>query len=235
MGRGGLGVITETQKPGVIRVVIADDHALVRDGIRRMLEESAGIEVVGEAADGEEAAQKVSDLHPDVVLMDIAMPRVNGVEATRRIKAQSPSTAVVVLTAYDDDIYVSTLLEAGAAGYLLKDVHASDLISALRAIQAGEAVLSPAVVRRMLAHFGTEQKPASRLAEQEDLTSQERLVLLMAARGLSNKAIAQEMSLSPRTVQSHLAHIFNKLGVASRTEAVVMSIKQGWLRTEDIG
>ena len=227
-------VITEAEGPGIIHVVIADDHALVRDGIRRMLEESAGIEVVGEAGDGEEAAQKVAELHPDVVLMDISMPRMNGVEATRRIKAQSPATAVVILTAYDDDIYVSTLLEAGAAGYLLKDVHASDLVSALRAIQAGEAVLSPAVVRRMLAHLGTEHKPASHGPEPEDLSAQERTVLLLAARGLSNKAIGTEMSLSPRTVQSHLAHIFNKLGVASRTEAVVMSMKQGWLRTEDI-
>ena len=227
-------MITEAEKPEIIHVVIADDHALVRDGIRRMLEESAGIEVVGEAGDGEEAAQKVAELHPDVVLMDISMPRMNGVEATRRIKAQSPATAVVILTAYDDDIYVSTLLEAGAAGYLLKDVHASDLVRALRAIQAGEAVLSPAVVRRMLAHLGTEHKPASHRPEPEDLSAQERTVLLLAARGLSNKAIGTEMSLSPRTVQSHLAHIFNKLGVASRTEAVVMSMKQGWLRTEDI-
>ncbi len=228
-------MIAEMRPPRSIRVVIADDHALVRDGIRRMLTESGDIEVVGEASDGEEAARKVADLHPDVILMDIAMPGVNGLEATRRIKAESPSTAVLVLTAYDDDIYVSTLLEAGAAGYLMKDVHAEELVSALRSIRAGEAVLSPVVVRKMLARFTPDAKPTIQRSEPEDLTSQERVVLLLAARGLSNKAIGKEMSLSPRTIQSHLAHVFSKLGVASRTEAVVMSMKQGWLRQDDIG
>lgn len=218
----------------VIRVVIADDHALVREGTRRVLEESAGIKVVGEAADGEEAAQMVADRHPDVVLMDIAMPRLNGIEATRRIKAMSPSTAVLVLTAYDDDIYIVTLLEAGAAGYLLKDVHADELVRAVRAVHAGEPVLSPVVMRKMLSHFAVSQHAPVRLADPDSLTAQERSILLLAARGLSNKAIAKEMSLSPRTVQAHLAHIFTKLRVASRTEAVVMSIKEGWLRPEDI-
>lgn len=217
-----------------IRVVIADDHALVREGTRRVLEESAGIKVVGEAADGEEAVQMVADLHPDVVLMDIAMPRLSGIDATRRIKAISPSTAVLVLTAYDDDIYVVTLLEAGAAGYLMKDVHPDELVRAVRAVQAGEPVLSPVVVRKMLTHFGVSQRAAVRPPDTDSLTDHERRILLLAARGLSNKAIAKEMSLSPRTVQAHLAHIFTKLRVASRTEAVVASIKEGWLRPEDI-
>jgi NarL family two-component system response regulator LiaR len=176
----------------------------------------------------------VADRHPDVVLMDIAMPRLNGIEATRRIKAMSPSTAVLVLTAYDDDIYIVTLLEAGAAGYLLKDVHADELVRAVRAVHAGEPVLSPVVMRKMLSHFAVSQHAPIRLADPDSLTAQERSILLLAARGLSNKAIAKEMSLSPRTVQAHLAHIFTKLRVASRTEAVVMSIKEGWLRPEDI-
>lgn len=233
--KGGIEMAAETERAADIRVLIADDHALVREGTRRLLEESEGIQVVGEAADGEQAAEMVAELKPDVVLLDVAMPKLNGVEATKRIKAIAPSTAILILTAYDDDIYVMTLLESGAAGYLLKDVHANDLVSAVRAVQAGEPVLSPVVVRKMMGHLAAQQQqPGGHVHEPEQLTGQERLVLQLAARGLSNKAIALEMSLSPRTIQAHLAHIFNKLGVASRTEAVVTSMKQGWLRADDI-
>lgn len=226
-------MISSTQLVMPIRVLIVDDHTLVREGTRRVLEESDGIEVIGEAGDGAEAAAKVRNLQPDVVLMDIAMPGVNGIEATRRIKSDCPSTAILILTAYDDDVYVTTLLEAGAAGYLMKDVHANDLVGAVRAVQAGEQVLSPGIIRRLVEQLSSKTKPPARPAF-DAITVQERAVLVFAARGLSNKAIAREMSLSPRTVQAHLAHIFSKLDVASRTEAVVVSLKQGWLQREDI-
>ncbi len=217
-----------------IRVVIAEDHTLVREGTRRILEQSGDIQVMGEAADGEEAVQKVMELRPDVVLMDIAMPRLNGIEATRRIKALCPATAVLILTAYDDDPYIFALLEAGAAGYLMKSVRSDELVAAVRAVNAGESVLSPSVARKVLRRFGPSEGGGIGTEQGDILSEREKQVLLLAARGLPNKAIAKEMALSPRTVQLHLAHIFDKLGVASRTEAVVACLRRGWLRLEDI-
>ncbi len=218
-----------------IRVVIAEDHVLVREGTRRLLEQVGAVEVVGEAGDGESAVRLVQEHQPDIALMDIAMPGLNGVEATRAIKGSCPKTAVLVLTAFDDDEYIFALLEAGAAGYLLKTVSSDELIAAVRAIHAGESVLSPTVAARVLARlvsvpavFG----PAN--PRENQLTPREREVLLLAARGLANKAIAGELDLSPRTVQMHLASIFEKLSVASRTEAVVTALRRGWLPIEDL-
>jgi len=214
-----------------IRVVIAEDHALVREGTRRVLEQCQDIEVVGEAADGEEAVRRVLELHPDVVLMDIAMPGLNGIEATRRIKSTCPGTAVIVLTAYDDDVYVFALFEAGAAGYLMKTVRGEELAASVRAVHAGESVLSPSVAAKVLARFTTPGPPTD---EANSLTPREKEVLLLAARGLPNKAIAAALGLSHRTVQMHLAHIFHKLGVASRTEAVVTGLRRGWLLQDEL-
>jgi DNA-binding NarL/FixJ family response regulator len=212
---------------------MAEDHALVREGIRKVLEQHAAIDVVGEASDGEEAVQLTTALRPDVVLMDISMPHLNGIEATRQIKESCPETAVLVLTAYDDDRYVFALLEAGAAGYLLKSAHGDDLVSAVREVHAGESILSPSVARKVLAKFiGPEETREA--APSEKLTEREVEILRLAAAGLPNKAIAADRSLSPRTVQLHLAHIFQKLGVASRTEAVVTGLKRGWLDLEEI-
>ncbi len=213
-----------------IRVLIADDHALVREGTREILAREEDIEVVGEAADGEEVVSLARELVPDVAVIDVGMPRVNGLEATRRIKAEHPGIGVLVLTVHDDDPYVYALLEAGAAGYLLKDIHGSQLVEAVRSVRAGEAVLHPAIARKILGRFRASQAPAG----EQPLTDRELEVLRLAARGLSNKEIAAGLELSPRTVQVHLARIFRKLRVASRTEAVIHALRRGWFRLEDL-
>lgn len=216
-----------------ITVVIADDHALMREGTRQILEDQPGLQVVGEAEDGEEAVALVSRLHPDVVLMDIAMPKLNGIEATRLIKKTSPSTSVLVLTAYDDDQYIFALLDAGAAGYLLKNVRGEELAQAVRAVAEGESVLHPAIAAKVFKRY-TSTGPAAAQEGIEPLTDRESEVLAMAARGLSNKMIARDLSLSDRTVQVHLSNIFGKLGVASRTEAVITALQRGLLRLEEL-
>lgn len=213
-----------------VRVLIADDHALVREGTREILERHDDLEVVGEAADGEEAVALAGSLRPDVAIVDIAMPRVNGIEATRRIKADHPEIGVLVLTVHDDDQYVYAILEAGAAGYLLKDVHGSELVHAVRSVCAGESVLHPAIARKVLSRF----RGSGTHADGSSLTEREVEVLRLAARGLSNKEIAAALDLSARTVQVHLGRIFRKLRVASRTEAVIHGLRNGWFRLEDL-
>ncbi len=222
---------TDTGKP--IRIVIADDHALVREGTRQILEDQPGLVVAGEAQDGEEAVAMVSRLQPDVVLMDIAMPKLNGIEATRLIKKESPATSVLILTAYDDDQYIFALLDAGAAGYLLKNVRGEELAQAVRAVAEGESVLHPAIASKVFKRY-TSHGRAPAQEEVDRLSDRESEVLAMAARGLSNKMIARELSLSDRTVQVHLSNIFGKLGVASRTEAVITALQRGLLNLEDI-
>ncbi|MFQ5473130.1 MAG: response regulator [Dehalococcoidia bacterium] len=222
------------RKNETISVVIADDHALVREGTKQMLEGQSGIEIVGEASEGEQAIRLVATLKPNVVLMDIAMPGVNGIEATRRIKKDCPRVSVLVLTAYDDDQYIDALLDAGAAGYLLKNVIAEELARSVRAVAEGESVLHPDVASKVFKRLTSRDRPDSEDALADALTERESTVLGMAARGLSNKMIAQELSLSDRTVQVHLSNIFGKLGVASRTEAVIAGLRRGILRLEEI-
>ena len=219
---------------GKISILIADDHAVVRQGTRALLEREQDLEVVGEAGDGEEAIKLIEQLRPDVAIIDIAMPKLSGIEVTRKIKPHCPSTAVLILTAYDNDEYIFALLEAGAAGYLLKDVSSQEVVEAVRAVNAGEPVLHPAIARKVINRFRPpvteegERKPAVELSERE------MQVLRLAAKGMSNKDIATELFISMRTVQGHLSSIFNKLGVGSRTEAIFQAVKSGWLSLEEL-
>jgi len=206
----------------------------VREGTRRILEQEPDLEVVAEAGDGEETVKLACDLKPDVALVDVAMPRIDGIEATRRIKAQCPAVAVLVLSAYDDDQFIFGLLEAGAAGYLLKSVRGQEIADAIRAVHAGESVLHPSVARKVLNRFaGVSGKPRDRKSL-DLLTEREMDVLKLVTKGLSNKDIAEGLCLSVRTVQGHLANIFNKLRVSSRTEAVVHALREGWVTLDDV-
>jgi len=215
-------------------VLIADDHAVVRAGTRQILEQESDLDVVAEAADGEEAVRLAGSSNPDVAIIDIAMPKLDGIEATRQIKAQYPSIAVLILTAYDDDQFVYSFVEAGAAGYLLKSVRGRELIDAVRAIYAGESVLHPAIARKVLNRFTPGPGKPKRQEPGELLSEREMDVLKLAARGLRNEDIANKLCLSLRTVQGHLSHIFNKLQVSSRTEAVLRALKEGWVTLDDV-
>jgi DNA-binding NarL/FixJ family response regulator len=216
-----------------IRILLADDHALVREGTRELLEREEDLQVVAEAGDGEEAVRLTASQHPDVALVDIAMPRLNGIEATKQIKALCPATAVLILTAYDDDQYVFALLEAGAAGYLLKNVRGRDLVEAIRAVNAGESVLHPVIARKVLDRFARSPAEPAEESALDQLTERELEVLKLAAKGMSNQDIADHLSLSIRTVQAHLSAVFSKMQVGSRTEAVVQALQRGWLTIKD--
>jgi NarL family two-component system response regulator LiaR len=216
-----------------IRILLADDHVVVRQGTRELLEREEDIEVVAEAGDGEEAVRLTNSQRPDVAIMDISMPKLNGIEATRQIKAIQPATAVLVLTAYDDDQYIFALLEAGAAGYLLKNVRAEELVDAVRAVHAGESVLHPTVARKVINRFARPKEERETDSAVERLTERELEVLKLAAKGMTNREIAQELVISVRTVQVHLTNIFGKIGVGSRTEAVLYGLREGWLALED--
>ena len=211
-----------------IRVILADDHALVRQGIRRFLEEAEDITVVAEAADGNAALRLVEQHRPDVAVLDIQMPRMSGVEATRQIKANFPEVRVLILTAYDEDPYVLALLQAGANGYLLKSADAEDLLRAVRSVYRGEAVLGPEAAARLMRQIQT-AGPRASAPRSEMLTAREIEVLHLAAQGMTNIAIGRQLGISARTVQGHLANIYGKLAVQSRTEAVTEALKRGWI------
>lgn len=217
-----------------IRVLIADDHAVVREGTRKLLEQEKDLIVVAEAGDGEEAVRLTGTFMPDVAIIDINMPKLDGIEATIEIKNLYPTVAVLILSAYDDDQFVFRLLEVGAAGYLLKSIRGQELIDAVRAVNAGDSVLHPIIARKVLQRFrpSSDKPPEEKTAEK--LTEREKQVLMLATRGLSNQEIADELYLSLRTVQTHLGNIFNKLQVGSRTEAVVHALKQGLINLDDV-
>ena len=217
-----------------IKVLIADDHALFREGTRSLIEQEKDMEVSGEASDGAETVKLVKELRPHVVLMDIAMPKVNGIEATRQIKADYPATAVLILTAYDNDQYIVALLEAGAAGYLLKNVSGANLVNAIRAVHAGEAVLHPTIAQKVFSRLGSSSRQAPATTQEADISEREMEILKLAARGMSNQDIATQLYLSRRTVQAHLANIFRKMDVGSRTEAVLQALRKGWLGLDDL-
>ena len=218
-------------KKDELTVLIVDDHPLVREALRQALDVEEDMKVVAEASDGEEAVKLASELKPDVVVMDIVMPKVNGIEATRKIKEIAPNTAILILTAYDDEEYVLGLLDAGAAGYLLKSARGRDLVGAIRAIRAGESVLHPNIIARLL-------KRATVTAVKENtaqglLSERESEVLRLVALGMSNKEVAEELFLSQRTVKAHLTNVFNKLNVASRSEAIVKGLQWGLVTLEN--
>jgi DNA-binding NarL/FixJ family response regulator len=212
----------------VIRVLLADDHQVVRKGIRDFLEEDPDIEVVAEATNGEEAVRLAGEHAPDVAVLDIQMPKMNGIDATSAIKAQLPRVRVLILTAYEEDPYIFALLRAGADGYVLKNADAEEIVRAVKSVAAGGKVLDPAVAGKVMAQMTT-GKPAAAGDQVEPLSDRELDVLRLAAQGLTNKAIGHTLQISDRTVQGHLANIYGKLGVASRTEAVTTALRLGWI------
>lgn len=215
----------------MIRIILADDHAVVRKGIREFLEEAPGkprIKVVAEAADGEQAVALVAEHRPDVAVLDIQMPGMTGIEATRQIKAKYPEVRMLILTAYDDDPYIFALLQAGASGYVLKTASSDELIQAVRTVYRGESALDPIVAQKVVQQL-TKGRPLGAQTSAETLTEREIETLQLVARGLTNKAVGRELGISDRTVQGHLSNIYGKLGVNSRTEAVTEALKRGWI------
>jgi DNA-binding NarL/FixJ family response regulator len=212
-----------------LRVLIADDQALVRAGFRMILECEADLEVVGEAGDGREALAEVRRLQPDVVLMDVRMPDLDGIEATRQLLAGDGQAKVVMLTTFDLDEYVYEALRAGASGFLLKDVPPEQLVAGIRAVANGDALLSPSVTRRVIEEFVRVPPPSVReqQAQLEELTARELEVLELIARGLSNAEIAAELVVSDTTVKTHVAHVLMKLGLRDRVQAVVFAYETG--------
>ena len=212
----------------MIRVLIADDHAVVRQGLRAFLELQEGIEVVGEAPDGERAVAEAERLLPDVALMDLVMPRLGGEGAIRRIAAVSPATRVIVLTSFADDDKLFPAVRAGAAGYLLKDVEPRELVRSIRAADAGETILHPAVAARLVEDVAG--RPGA--APARTLTEREREVLGLIARGMANKRIALELGVAEPTVKTHVSNILGKLGVSDRTQAALWAVREGLVGPE---
>jgi len=207
-----------------IRLVIVDDHPVVRDGLRGMLESQPDFAIVGEASDGTVAVRLANELEPDLILMDLRMPVMDGVTATRLIKSRQPGIQVLVLTTYDSDADILPAIEAGATGYLLKDTSREELYCAIRAAAHGETVLAPTVARRLIG--------CMRLPVEEKLSSRELEVLGLVAGGASNSDIASRLHISQATVKSHLIHVFGKLGVSDRTAAVTVALQRGLIRLE---
>jgi DNA-binding NarL/FixJ family response regulator len=212
----------------VISVLVADDHAVVRQGLRTFLELQDDIEVVADVADGEAALAAVAEHSPDVVLMDLVMPGLDGVEAIRRIAAERPATRVIALTSFLDDDKVFPAVRAGAAGYLLKDVEPHHLVKAIRVAHAGEAVLHPAVAARLM----EEVAGGSGTGAADPLTPREHEVVGLIARGLSNKRIALELGISEKTVKTHVSNILGKLGLSDRTQVALHAVRVGWARSD---
>ena len=210
----------------IIRVVLADDHAVVRKGIREFLEQDPAIRVVAEASDGAEAIACVAREKPEVAVLDLQMPKRNGMDATRQVKKDFPRTRVLILTAYDDDPYIFAAFQAGANGYLLKTASSDEICRAVRAIAAGESALSPTVAKKLVQRAAVNEPQAELV---EPLTERELDVLRLAAKGMSNKQIGVTLSISDRTVQGHLANIYSKLNVTTRTEAVLFALREKWI------
>ena len=219
---------------GKTTIMLADDHPLLRQALRDLLEKEADFEIVAEAGDGEQAVKLATKLVPDVVIMDISMPKLNGLEATQRIKETCPSTAVLVLTVHSDDQYILGILQAGAAGYLIKSAFGDEVVQAIRAVVTGDMVLSPPIGQHLLKHAARYPTKPVLLEAGESLSTRELEVLKLTALGMANKDIALALGLSLRTIKGHLADIFSKLRVGSRTEAVITGLRAGFLSLDDI-
>ena len=212
-----------------IRVLVADDHTIVREGVRILLEAQPDIEVVGEAADGQEALARVRELQPDIVLIDIAMPNLNGMEATRAIKRDYPQVQIIALTMYESDEYFFQVLNAGASGYILKKAASADLLAAIRAVYAGEVFLYPSVARRLVSDYLSRVKSGEEKSSYDGLTAREREVLKLIAEGHTNQAIADKLVISPSTVQTHRTRIMQRLNLHNRAELIQYAMRKGLL------
>lgn len=218
-----------------IKVLLADDHVVVRAGTRQLLERHPDIIIVGEASDGQEAVDLANEMTPDVVVMDVRMPGMGGVDATKAIKAAHADMKVLVLTAHDDDEYVFALLQAGANGYLLKTAEADELLKAIRTVVDGDLALAPMVAGKVVSQFTSGKALPDVLSnlknDYDGLTDREMDILRLVGQGLTNKEIGRDLFISDRTVQAHLSNIFSKLNVSSRTEAVMYAVRKGWIAT----
>ena len=212
-------------------MLVADDQSMVRAGFRRLLSSEEDIEVVAEAGNGQEAIEKAARFHPAVILMDIRMPELDGLEATRRILAADPAARVLILTTFDLDEYVYEALKAGASGFVLKDDPPEQLIAAVRTVASGDALLSPAVTSRVIKQFARIRRPQPP-KELDDLTARERDILRLVAGGLSNAEIGEQLYISETTVKTHVTHIFQKLGLRDRVQAVVLAYQTGLFEGE---
>lgn len=217
-----------------IKVLIADDHRVVREGLMAILRERDDLDVVGEARDGQEAVEKARELSPDVILMDVSMPRMSGVEAARAIKRESPHIGIVALTMYDEEKYIFDLVRAGATGYLLKDSDSSQIIAAIRSISKGESLIHPSVASKILAEFSllSGGKGKKQARTEHDLTEREITVLRLVAEGKTNKEVANDLDLSEKTVKNHVRNIFHKLHVYDRTQAAILAIRKGLIELD---
>jgi DNA-binding NarL/FixJ family response regulator len=215
----------------VIRVAIADDQALVRSGFRMILDARPDVEVVGEAEDGEQAVELVRELEPDVILLDIRMPNLDGIEATRRIVAAGQATRILILTTFDLDDYVHDAVRAGASGFLLKDVRPAELVDAIRLVASGNALLAPSALQRLLDRFRSPEPQPDRMLP--NLTGREREILQLVAEGLSNAEIASRLVVSETTIKTHISNLLRKLGVRDRVQAVIAAYDSGLVRPHE--
>lgn len=219
---------------GSIKLLLVDDHPLIRKALRDILSREADIAILGEGSNGQEAIELAQKLSPDVIIMDVSMPRMDGIEATRRIKALLPQINIIILTIYDDEQHVRGILEAGASGYLLKSVFGEEVPKSIRAVATGNMVLSPVIGQQLIKQAAIHPVRSVKLESRGKLSPREMEVLKLTAMGLSNKEIASQLGLNLRTVKGHFTDIFTKLGVNSRTEAVMTGLRNGFLSLDDI-